>query len=46
MRVLLNISEEDKNIKLYKLNKIMYEIEEDYELLKMNSNNVEYNSNK
>jgi hypothetical protein len=28
MRVLLNISEEDLNIKLNKLNKIMYEIEE------------------
>jgi hypothetical protein len=45
MRVLLNTSEEDKNIKLYKLSKIMYEIEEDYELLKMNNNNAEYNSN-
>jgi hypothetical protein len=36
MRVLLNISEEDLNIKLFKLNK----------MLKMNNNNAEYNSNK
>jgi hypothetical protein len=46
MRILLNISEENLNIKLYKLNKLTYEIEENYELLKMNNNNAECNSNK
>lgn len=43
---MINISEEDKKIKLNEFNKIMYECEEDYELIKMINNNNENNSNR
>ena len=43
---ILNITEEDKNININDLNKIKYDNEEDYELLKINNNNEKYNSNK